>query len=452
MSRKVFISFLGATNYGPCDYQINGESFGTERFIQVSTLRMLTKNRDWSPSDKAYILLTNDAEKKNWMDEGQCNPKTKEPIKDLKGLNSDLNTLANEIGADFFPGIEPVRNLPDGNNETEIWEIFSKVFEKIQDGDELYFDITHGYRYLPMLILVLNNYAKFLKKASVKSLTYGNYEISERGQKPGSIVDLLPLSTLQDWTFAAGQYISSGYVEELQRLCNDKIEPLLRNSKGKDADAFKLKGFSKSLVEVVNDFHTCRGNKIRTGERLKLLEERTVALGESIIPPLNPIIAKISNSVSSFITTPGDDPIKESNNGIAAADWCFSHGLYQQSITILQETIISYLCDRHKLNIIDEKERKLVTSSFAVMVKGKEIPRDKWKGNESDKGKMDSIIADPIFNKLLSHFNLLSQARNDINHFGMRQVPSDADSIIKNNKDCLREIEKIIKYHVDQLI
>ena len=38
----------------------------------------------------------------------------------------------------------------------------------MQDGDELYFDLTHGFRYLPMLVMVLINYSKFLKYAAEK--------------------------------------------------------------------------------------------------------------------------------------------------------------------------------------------------------------------------------------------------------------------------------------------
>jgi hypothetical protein len=29
-------------------------------------------------------------------------------------------------------------------------EIFERIFEQINDNDLLYFDITHGFRYLPM--------------------------------------------------------------------------------------------------------------------------------------------------------------------------------------------------------------------------------------------------------------------------------------------------------------
>ena len=417
MSRKVFISFLGATNYGPCDYQINGESFGTERFIQVSTLRMLTKNRDWSPSDKAYILLTNDAEKKNWMDEGQCNPKTKEPIKGLKGLNSDLDSLANEIGAESFPTIEPVRNLPDGNNETEIWEIFSKVFEKIQDGDELYFDITHGYRYLPMLIHVLNNYAKFLKQASVKSLTYGNYEISERGQKPGSIVDLLPLSTLQDWTFAAGQYMDNGEVKELVRLSESNE---------------KLHGTMSDLHEVVKEMQTCRGIDIITSAKIKLVKEKIDNLDQTYLPPLTPVMDKIRTSLDDF------DSNENVRNGYSAAKWCIHNGLFQQGITILMETMYTDVCISNGYDWKKRRYRDIASSSFTI-VKDNILEKD-WRYEKSEKEgskkrqekyeAYKKMIASPKLIGLMDLYQEASDLRNDIDHAGMRNNARQTDVLV----------------------
>lgn len=57
-----------------------------------------------------------------------------------------------------------VRGIPEGRNEQEMWEIFQKVYGQMHEGDELYIDLTHAFRYLPMLVLVLSNYAKLIGK------------------------------------------------------------------------------------------------------------------------------------------------------------------------------------------------------------------------------------------------------------------------------------------------
>lgn len=53
--------------------------------------------------------------------------------------------------------IRPV-DIVDGKDEDEMWKIFNALFNELRDGDELYFDLTHSFRYIPMLVLVLGNY------------------------------------------------------------------------------------------------------------------------------------------------------------------------------------------------------------------------------------------------------------------------------------------------------
>ena len=95
-----------------------------------------------------------------------------------------------------FPFELTPKDIKDGKDTDEIWEIFDVIYNEINDGDELFLDITHAFRYLPMLLTVLINYSKFLKKITVKSITYGNF-MAEGDLKP--IMDLTSISVLQDY-------------------------------------------------------------------------------------------------------------------------------------------------------------------------------------------------------------------------------------------------------------
>ena len=67
MSRKVFISFLGFSNYGECIYTKDNYKSSSVRFIQEATLDYLCQTENWTEKDAAYILLTKGAEEKNWV-------------------------------------------------------------------------------------------------------------------------------------------------------------------------------------------------------------------------------------------------------------------------------------------------------------------------------------------------------------------------------------------------
>ena len=250
MARKVFISVLGYSNYSECKYQINDYISEPVRFIQEATLKYHIQHNEWTSNDIAYILLTDGAKQSNWVDNGQIDRTTKQPIK-CQGLKSRLDALNTSIN------ISTIENIPNGNNELEVWDIFERTFAHINEGDELYFDLTHGFRYLPMLILTLINYSKFLKNTKVKSITYGNYE-AKNNANIAPIIDLLPLSTLQDWTFAAGQYLDSGNVKRLVELSSKNLAPILRDAERRNLETTALKKFIAALKDSIDDFKTCR--------------------------------------------------------------------------------------------------------------------------------------------------------------------------------------------------
>ena len=61
-------------------------------------------------------------------------------------------------------------HIPEGKSTEEMWELFEVIYSQLQEGDELYLDITNSFRYLPMLLVVLVNYAKMLKNVTVKAI------------------------------------------------------------------------------------------------------------------------------------------------------------------------------------------------------------------------------------------------------------------------------------------
>ena len=80
MARKVFISVLGFTNYSECIYTKDAYKSHSVRFIQEATLEYLLQQTEWTSNDVAYIMLTDGAEKANWMDNGHRNRVTGEII------------------------------------------------------------------------------------------------------------------------------------------------------------------------------------------------------------------------------------------------------------------------------------------------------------------------------------------------------------------------------------
>ena len=427
MARKVFISVLGAGLYEKCKY-VSGDFCSSETtFIQFATLEWLQHRSEWTSESKAYFLLTDKAKADNWeVNGGRRYDNRKGEYVPYVGLKQTLEEAS-------LPFSYDVISIPDGKNENEMWEIFEKTYNLLEDGDELYFDLTHSFRYLPMLILVLGNYAKFLKKATVCSISYGNHEARDIIENMAPIVDLLPLSSLQDWTFATADFLKNGYTDRLVELSEKGLNPLMRNAEMRTEDTKRLKSFVNNLKIFALDMQTCRGLNVIDATTIEKIKSDMSDLQNVVIPQLKPVLHKVQKSIDPF------NDSKEVANAFNAAKWCYHNQQYQQAITFLEEGIISYFCLRHGIALDDRHKRELVTSAFNIILQN--IPQDSWVlRNPEWIDSLNEMVNDSLLNSLSKEFASVSALRNDYNHCGMRDGALKSSKIRERIKKSLETI------------
>ncbi len=139
---KVFLAFLGTYDYLPCTYVAAPGEVAGVRFVQEATLQLFCQ--DWGEGDRILILTTEEARRKNWVDNGHLDPDGN-PLRRV-GLERRLGGLG------LRPPVRRVP-IPEGRDEGEIWQIFQALSEQLEEGDEVVFDITHALRHIPMLAL-----------------------------------------------------------------------------------------------------------------------------------------------------------------------------------------------------------------------------------------------------------------------------------------------------------
>ena len=426
MARKVFMSVLGTGLYSECTY-VGVNTRTQTRFIQEATLNEIGA-KEWTSEDRAYVFITDRSETDNWIVKDNCrtNQRSKESEQyyGLKKVLCDMSLPCT---------VESVK-IKDGKDENEMWDIFNTIYGCLQDGDELYFDLTHAFRYLPMLVLVLGSYAKFLKNVKIAYISYGNFDSRtkcadnpDRDEAP--IVDLLPLSILQDWTFAAGQFIKSGNVEEIVKLCENEFLPLVKASRGKDVAATALRYYTKVLNSTIQDFRFCRGISLIDSDNIISLRQSTLDLRASMIDSLNPLLGKIVESFGDFYD------YSSVNNAYRAAVWCYNKGMFQQSATILQETVVTFFCRRHGLNELVEEDRRVVNDTFFAINRAKCCELS---------GRCKELMNDGYIDKELAmSFDKLSKTRNHFNHAGMKRDRKTAEDMRRDIEDSLSSFKHL---------
>ena len=448
MARKVFISVLGTGFYGVCKY-VKGKFVSTEtRFVQQATLEYLDVKSRWTSQDEngnaldsILILLTEGAKDTNWSNENskRKNGKTgqEEAYIGLQQIIHDMN----------LPCRVETRIIPDGKNEDEMWRIFDTVYEVLEPGDELYFDLTHSFRYLPMLVLVLGNYAKFLKGVKVKHISYGNYEARDTNTNEAPLMDILPLSMLQDWTFAAADLIQNGNIRKFKELREaNALTPFMRLKGKKNSERISLEGqldgYINSLEQFLMDMRLCLGPNIIDGSTINRVNDKYefgIEMFKNVVAPIPPIINKIQESLHGFETTDTMHP-ESLLNGYEAAKWCYDHQLYQQAVTILDENITTNFC---QLLGTDEHVYKQRTATNAFL-RHREYREKDWE-EDSLAGIRKKVQDASSYSDVKVFIDLISwdaewihnQCRNKYNHASM----------IKENEGMLTsaDIEKLGK-------
>lgn len=413
MSRKILLSFLGASDYVDCNYYLEREhskAVNEVKYVQEAILELVCS--DFGPDDACYFFLTEEAKSSNWLDDGHKDFQTKDPKPNI-GLGNRLASRA------LQPQIIPV-DITEGYDTDEIWAIFQKVYHRLKEGDEVTIDITHAFRSLPTLAMSLISFARAMKGIQLKGVYYGAFEALGKipevkampmAERNAPILDLSAFAELQEWSLAARDFLDFGNANTLSQQAKATAARLAP----KDAAAYHQ--FSGHLLRLTQSMSTVRGAEIVHGE---IFEKLTHAVRElqrkQVVVPFELLLGKIKEKIERF------SPKPDIENGLRAAQWCLDHHLMQQAITILQEIIINFIIEKLDQsdtlsldpNWIDD--RLLVGNCLAFIAKKANMQA--WKGKAKDDPRGIVIIQFPVTTAFAESYNSLAYYRNDINHGG----------------------------------
>ncbi|MHA1682884.1 MAG: CRISPR-associated protein Csx20 [Promethearchaeota archaeon] len=449
MKRKILITFLGTFNYKKCNYQApNGkETINDVRFVQEAFIPIFCK--DWTENDKVIVFLTKEARIKNWLDDGHIDHETKETLK-TTGLSNCISRLTSQQGFNF--SVEEI-DIPSGKSENELWEIFNRVIETLQDEDTIIYDLTHGFRSIPLLVMIVLFYARIVKNVRLKGIYYGAYDaIDKNGDAP--IFDLTPFVNIFEWAIAVDNFSTFGDFGNIKKISGKKISEILRKSKGKNKEALLLNEILNPLNQLTKSIQTCRGGKLSAHQHYRKLQpfsytnikSKLENIKQELIPAFNPLIKMIFDKIDIFQNNP-DDPDDDTGfyNGFAVSRWCLDNNLIQQGITMLQETIVTLLASQYfDKSRVSNKDTRGMISSVLNLISQKNIPTSEWKFKEEQKKDVNHL-REKVDPQLAELFQKITTIRNDINHGGYLLNAFDPETFPTKLKTCLKEAEEFFE-------
>ncbi|MCC5938410.1 MAG: TIGR02221 family CRISPR-associated protein [Lunatimonas sp.] len=459
MARKVFLSFLGTNRYIECNYFEEGnlnKKIDNVKYIQEALIKLYC--HDFSSKDQVFIFLTKDSHDRNFLDNGLWNSETKKY--DLKnvGLKTTLNHILPEIGN---PKLDPVE-IKEGFSREDIWSIFEAVSDKVEEGDLIFLDITHAFRFLPMLGIVLMNYLKATKNIKVCGIHYGAFEklgpaaLVEQtisiDQRNAPIINLNTLLEFQEWTSAVNGFIRFGESSSLKSVSDKEINNFLRQPETRDQTTKDLRFIVNGLSGITADLQTNRLNTLINQDlsnfsvKLKSLREKSPT-----VKPFKQILKLLEEQILN-LSEAGE------LRWLEAAKWSAKHNLIQQAFTQFQEGMLTYfiqdinkLLERKpqlvcffpvnesgKIDYLNEKSRSFYSSILYLAYKKNQ--------KENIPDEFEKAVSTLIFHgydELANLYGQINKPRNDINHAGMRKGPSQAKKFLEIIIDIISKSEKI---------
>ncbi len=342
----------------------------------------------------------------------------------IVGTDESLWSVANDfIGEKNYEEVI----IPYGKSDSEFWKIFEVLTQLDVENREIYFDITHGFRSIPLFVSTLLNFFSKVKNAKVKGVYYGIFEAKNNDITP--VVNMLPFLEMNQFIDAFSIFKKYSDGRNISSIINEKFKDIPNNKKreyGKIRELSKeLEFYSKTIgFSAIGLYHDSLSNIERKIEEIKVLPNNLKAIEF--------LISDIKDELNIY-----KDLEKEWDRDLKTAELLFEKNRYAQSLTILRETILTYILEELELEL---KDKDLRESKLGELFK-----------EDSDliKSKKETIYFTKEFIPLLES---IKELRNKSNHaFIAKNVGNkDINNSVENLEKFIKKLRELCEF--DEII
>ncbi|MCS6775372.1 MAG: TIGR02221 family CRISPR-associated protein [Chloroherpetonaceae bacterium] len=410
---RKMLSFLGTGSYRATHYRHpDGEEVYETPFVQEALVEFYRPER-------LYVLLTPGAERNIPKDADRSN---------WEALRERLEGRVELV---------PVRGVPEGASEAELWQMFDLVTGCFEPGDRVIFDLTHGFRSLPVIALIAVAFLRVACDVRVEGLVYGAFEARDPETGVAPLYDLLPIVTLLDWTTATDQFLKTGDAGDLSVLLREVQGRWYRERSG--VARSELPQHLNRLSDALEGVSAARA-LVRPLEATRALGALRGVLAEAAqefdrwAPPFRLLLERVRQDCAAVALLEGAEPAEQVRAHRELIRWYLERRHYLHAALLAREWVVSVIAlhaggDWTDHAVREEVERAL--NAQARWEQGKEF---------QEAALRERVAALPEVQRetALRLWNRVGQLRNDLAHCGMRAEKVAAKKLA-NNLEGLRE-------------
>lgn len=405
MGKPLFITSIGLNNYSETTYYLGGGEYRT-CFASVAIKHLVDEL-----ADAQTILFS-----------------THEAIERYKPQLTEC------IDPDFV-------EIPMASTPEDVRTIFKTIDEHVNEGIDVYIDITSAYRSLQFIYFVVAVYLSGFKHVHIKGLYYGAYEARVNDRSP--VIDLTFLVDTIDWFYAAKLFERFG----LSGLIGRKMSVIQNNCHKNQLPKKpqKLKPVGEKLLQSIS-LGLFNADAVFVGEQCASLKrQREEVMGEidQFVPEAAALINAAFDTYIPFAinetNTLNQDEIERE---MLLIDWYLEKKQLKNALTLIREWVVNrYLLFEKSENWLNYDkvrrpcENKLNSLRNWIRLNAADDCKALF-GNLSHEGQEFAKISSQLFD-----------LRNELSHGGYKTTHSvkyhDIEKSIKKITDLWNQIRTI---------
>lgn len=401
------ITFIGTREYQPVTYVYRGTAVESDLF-PVALYEFFTP-------DMLTVFVTPESRDMYWT------------------------KLCDRLAGKIAP--RPVE-IPWGRTSDELWTIFDRVVESVDEGEDVVFDITHSYRSLPFIIFLAMAYLQVTKRIRLRAVTYGAFEARD-DQDRAPVFDLSPFLSLLDWLAAVYLFQQSGRAADLGRLLKEIQDRAYRERAGGPSPTI-IKNIGQRSRELSQALLLIRPREVmeKAAQLTNLFTDAARQEIEQWAKPFALVAPLLQAEFTPFASTPDARNLDVQR---AIIRWYAERGLYAQALTLVREWVVTktllMLGYEDPLADFSRKEAERVLNYLGWQQR----PRNKrrpWRDEQPDEA-IAQLAPEVDTRALGTLWNKISEARNDVDHAGMRLKPASASALVNAVNEILADLDAL---------
>jgi len=317
--------------------------------------------------------------------------------------------------------------IPFGKTEDELWQMFEQISIHIPQNESLTLDITHGFRSQPIIALAIAAFLRITKNVTIEKILYGAFEAKDSdGVTP--VFDLTNFFNIIDWAYCIQHFTAHGDSKPLKKLLDTLHKKIYLERK----QPITIKNFGNLLNNITQSLTFIRPEEVSSLS--KELPEKINAVKNDInsYQELNPLKYLLDSIPKSFSSLVNEDKNIFSPSGFKMQSemikYYFETEQFVQAVTLSREVFISLVCMRENYKPLKKDER----------IKAEALLYE-WNTFHNKGFKLEEFPSN-----CSALWGKITNARNDIDHAGMRENPCPAKSLNDQVKHiCHKTVELI---------